>query len=31
MRPQLNQLLVQIRDDLNLCEVVPEIDIVLKD
>lgn len=30
-RTQLNELLVYIRDELNICDVVPEIDIVLKD
>ena len=30
-RQRLNQLLVVVRDKLNLCEFVPEVDIVLKD
>ena len=31
VRQQLNQLLVSMRDEMNLCDFVPEIDIVLKD
>ena len=30
-RQQLNHLLVSMRDEMNLCDSVPEIDIVLKD
>lgn len=30
-RNRLNQMLVYIRDDLEVCNQVPEIDIVLKD
>lgn len=30
-RKQLNEFLVGIRDKLNACDFVPEIDVVLKD
>ena len=30
-RQRLNELLVYVRDDLNVCEFVPEVDIVVKD
>ena len=30
-RPRLNRLLVSMRDEINICDIVPEIDIVLKD
>ena len=30
-RSRLNQMLVFLRDELRVCEYVPEIDIVLKD
>ena len=30
VRPFLNKVMVQVRDDLNLCDAVPEIDIKLK-
>ena len=30
LRPRLNQLLVYMRDELKICDFVPEIDIVFK-
>ena len=30
-RKRLNQILVYARDELNVCEYVPEVDIVVKD
>ena len=31
MRPRLNEVLVNLRDNLNVCDAVPEVDIKFKD
>ena len=31
MRPRFNQVLVNLRDNLNVCDAVPEVDIKFKD
>lgn len=31
MRPRFNEVLVDLRDNLNVCDAVPEVDIKFKD